>query len=216
MKSWNVQGARRLFSFVLAAASVGAACSAHAQWTVIDPAHIAQTIQVVEQMKIEVDQMRKQYAAITGNRNFGQILNSPALRNYLPEQWQSIYDQVKSGSLPGITNAAQQILTAEGISGGTAAQQRYNNTVAANKAMAMQAYQATFNRLNNIQALMRQSNLTDDAAAKADLANRIGAEQAMIQNEQTRLQLMANLQQAEEKLAERARDAEFRRNLLTH
>lgn len=216
MKAWKTSAARRLATLVIVAATMGATASAQAQWAVIDASNLAQAIVMVDQMKTQVDQMRQEYAAITGNRNLGQILNSPLLRNYLPEQWQSIYDQVKGGQLPGITNAALQILNAEGMTGGTAGQQRYNNTLAANKAMAMQAYQATLSRLNNIQALMKQANLTEDAAAKADLTNRIGAEQAMIQNEQTRLQLMANLQQVEEKLAERARSAEFRRNLMAH
>ena len=42
-----------------------------------------------------------------------------------------------------------------------------------------------------------QSNLTQDPTAKADLQNRMAAEEAMVQNDQTRMQLTAQLQQAE-------------------
>lgn len=63
--------------------------------------------------------------------------------------------------------------------------------------------------MNNIQALMRQSNLTQDPAQKADLQNRMAAEEAMVTNEQTRMQLAAELQKAELKLAEEQRDREF-------
>ena len=45
-------------------------------------------------------------------------------------------------------------------------QQRYYDTLAANKAMNEQAYSATMARLNNIQALMRQSNMTQDPARR--------------------------------------------------
>jgi type IV secretion system protein VirB5 len=91
----------------------------------------------------------------------------------------------------------------------TPGQQRYYDTLAANKAMNEQAYSATLSRLNNIKALMQQSNYTQDPAAKADLQNRMVAEEAMVQNEQTRLQLTSQLQQAEIRMAEEQRDREF-------
>lgn len=80
--------------------------------------------------------------------------------------------------------------------------------------MAIEAYNATLGRLNNIQALMQQSNLTQDPAAKADLQNRWAAEYTMVQNEQTRLNLMAQLQQTELRLAEEQRHREFKNNFL--
>ncbi|WP_455289972.1 type IV secretion system protein [Cupriavidus necator] len=202
---------RPLLASCLAALTIG---PAQAQWTVIDPSNLAQNILAVEQMKQQVQTMERQYTAITGNRGYGQILNAPALRSYLPDQWQTVYDQVRTGQLPGITSAAQAVINAEGLGGTTAGDQRYNATLATNKAMATQAYNATLTRLTNIQALMKQANLTEDSAAKADLQNRIAAENAMIQNEQTRLNLMTNLQQVEEKLAGRQREIDFKNRLL--
>ncbi|KJJ97377.1 hypothetical protein UB44_16920 [Burkholderiaceae bacterium 26] len=170
---------------------------------------------MVQNLKAQIDQLKSEYEALTGNRGLGTILNDPRLRSYLPDQWQAVYDHVKSGNLQGISNAALQIAASEGLTGAsTAGQQRYYDVIAANKAMAMQAYNATLARLNNIQALMQQSNLTQDPAAKADLQNRWSAEYTMVQNEQTRLNLMSQLQQSELRLAEEQREREAKREFL--
>ena len=215
-------------SLVVAAAgliAITGAClpaSAHAQGIpTIDVANIAQAILMNQSLQQQVTTQAQQYqtlasqlAAQTGNRALGQILNDSSLRNYLPDQWQSIYDQVKNGQLQGISSAAQRIQQAEGMTASTSGQQRYIDAVAANKAMSMQAYDATLKRLKNIEGLMRRSDLTQDPAAKADLQNRLSAENAMIQNEQIRLNLMAKLQDVEERLAAKQASEELRRKFF--
>ena len=184
---------------------------AHAQGVpTISPAELAQQMVQVQQLFQQIQNQEDQYRALTGNSSFGNIMNDASLRNYLPEQWQNIYDQAKNGSLSGISSSMRSIERQEGMTGAsTPGQQRYYDTLAANKAMNEQAYSATMARLNNIQALMQQSNMTQDPAQKADLQNRMTAEEAMVTNDQTRLQLTAQLQQAELKLAEEQRDREF-------
>ncbi|WP_413705573.1 P-type DNA transfer protein VirB5 [Ralstonia sp. Ralssp110] len=201
---------------VVAIASALCLSTAHATGIpVLDVSNLGQAVLMVQNLKAQIDQLKSEYDALTGNRGLGTILNDPRLRSYLPDQWQSIYDQVKGGSLQGISGAAQQIAAAAGLNGAsTTGQQRYYDVIAANKAMAMQAYNATLGRLNNIQALMQQSNLTQDPAAKADLQNRWSAEYTMVQNEQTRLNLMAQLQQTELRLAEEQRERESKRKFL--
>ena len=81
--------------------------------------------------------------------------------------------------------------------------------MAANKAMTMQAYDATLARVNNINALMAKADTTMDTKAAADLQNRMASENAMIQNEQIRLNLLAQLQVAETQLANEQRAREF-------
>jgi type IV secretion system protein VirB5 len=61
---------------------------------------------------------------------------------------------------------------------------------------------------------MQQSNMTQDPAQKADLQNRMAAEEAMVTNDQTRLQLTAQLQKTELQLAEQQRDREFKNTFL--
>jgi len=176
----------------------------------ISPAELAQQMVQVQQLFQQIQNQEAQYQALTGNSSFGNIMNDASLRNYLPEQWQDVYNQAKSGGLSGVSSSMRMIEQQEGMTGAsTAGQQRYYDTLAANKAMNEQAYSATMARLNNIQALMQRSNLTQDPAQKADLQNRMTAEEAMVTNDQTRLQLTAQLQQAELKLAQEQRDREF-------
>jgi type IV secretion system protein VirB5 len=180
---------------------------------VISTSELAQDLAMAKSLQSQLTTMENQYTALTGNRGLGQIFNNPSLTSYLPSQWQSVYGEVRSGQLQGLTSAAQQIESQEGMTANTTTQQRYNDTLATNKAMAMQAYQASADRLQNIQNLMQQSDTTQDPAAKADLQNRLQSENAMIQNEQTKLNLMTQLQQAEEKLAEK-QDADSFKNTL--
>ncbi|MDN7465808.1 type IV secretion system protein [Burkholderia gladioli] len=168
----------------------------------LDASSLAQAIATVQQLKAQYDQIVTQVNMIKGNRGLGMILNNPALRNYLPDQWQSVYDLVKAGQLNGISGLAQQYLQQEGWSAATAGATRLNNTQAANKAMATQAYDQVIARLQNIQSLMQQNDLTQDPAAKADLQNRWSAEITQINADKTRLDLMGRLQDIEEKFAQ--------------
>ena len=207
---FSVSARARLIAFSGVALSIAmSATNTYAQGIpVISVAELAQDVVMAGQLEQQVQTMEQQYTtmttqlnALTGNRGLGQILDNPSMHSYLPDQWQSIYGQVKGGQLSGISSAASQIESDEGMTATTPGQQRYNDTLAANKAMSMQAYQANLSRLQNIKSLMQQSDATQDPAAKADLQNRLQSENAMIQNEQTRLNLMGQLQQAEEKLA---------------
>ncbi|WP_454862637.1 type IV secretion system protein [Paraburkholderia fungorum] len=205
--------ATAMLSLVVAGAFAG---SAHAQGVpTISPAELAQEMVQVNQLYQQIQNQEQQYQALTGNSSFGTIMNDASLRNYLPEQWQNIYDQAKSGSLSGISSSMRTIEQQEGMTNAsTTGEQRYYDTLATNKAMNEQAYTATMARLNNIQSLMQQSNLTQDPAQKADLQVRMAAEQAMVNNDQTRLQLTSQLQQTELRLAEDQQEREFKTQLL--
>ena len=192
---------------------------AHAQWSVAvvadGPARLNQ-IQTMAQwakqyanMIQQIEHLRNQYNAITGIRNLGQILNDPNLRNYLPDEWAGVYSQVANGSLVGLSGSARAIAMAEGFGSATGARKRQQDVMAANKAMTMAAYDASLKRVQNINALMVEANAQNDMKGAADLSNRMAAENAMIQNEQTRLNLLAQLQAAEEKLAADQRAREF-------
>ncbi|RKE23899.1 type IV secretion system protein VirB5 [Paraburkholderia sp. BL23I1N1] len=201
---------------VAATFALCAASAVHAQGVpTISPAELAQQMVQVQQLFQQIQNQEAQYQALTGNSSFGNIMNDASLRNYLPEQWQNIYDQAKNGSLSGISSSMRTIEQQEGMTdASTPGQQRYYDTLAANKAMNEQAYSATTARLNNIKQLMQLSNATQDPAQKADLQNRMAAEEAMVTNEQTRMQLTAQLQQTELKLAEEQRDREFDNALM--
>jgi len=117
---------------------------------------------------------------------------------------------VRNGQLQGLSTKATSIYAAEGFDPhATGGRKRQLEILAANKAMAMQAYDATLQRVQNINALMQQADATNDMKAAADLQNRMVAENASIQNEQVRLNLAMQLQQAELQLADQQRSAEF-------
>lgn len=180
---------------------------------VLDASTLAQAIMTVKQLEQQYVTITDAYQSTIGNRGLGDIFNDASLRDYLPDQWQSVYDQVKSGQMNGISGVAQSIEQQEGMTAYTPGQQRLNDTEAANKAMAMRAYQASIDRLNNIQQLMQQSNLTQDPAAKADLQNRWSAEISSINADKMRLDLAARLEDAEKSLAQQAAHRDMQQRL---
>jgi len=174
---------------------------------------LAKSVEQINQLNTQLEQLKAQYAAITGGRGLGAILNDPRLREYLPEDWKKVYDAIRSGGYKGLTGAAQEIYDANQIYDtctGLVAEARQTCEAQAvkpaqDKAFAMEAYTKAQARLNQIEALMQQINQTDDPKAIAELQGRIAAEQAMVQNEQTKLQLFSVISAAEDRLQQQRR-----------
>lgn len=179
-------------------------------------ATMAQWAQQIVEMKNQYDQMTQQYAqmqldysAVTGSRGLGTIMNDPSLRDYLPDDWQGVYDSVKSQGYSGLSGTAATVYNQNRIYDSCAhismADQRTLCEARAVKAsqdkgFALDAYDAARGRLTQIDQLMGQINATDDPKSIAELQGRIQAEQAMIQNEQTKLQLYDMVAQAEDRV----------------
>ena len=169
-----------------------------------------------DQMMSQIEQAKQQYESLTGTRNLGDILNNPALRDYLPGDWQSVYDAVKNGGYNGLSGTAKAVYDANKIFDSCArvstGEQRTACEARAVKAsqdkgFALDAYDKAKSRINQIDQLMAKINDTQDPKAIAELQGRIAAEQANIQNEQTKLQLYAMVAAAEEKVqAQRQRE----------
>ena len=194
--------------------------AARAQIPVTDGASIAQSVaQQVEtiakwklqydQMMSQIEQAKQQYESLTGSRGLGTILNDPATRDYLPGDWQAVYDSVKSGGYSGLTGTGKTVYNANKIYDGcghfTIAQQRTSCEAQAvkgaqDKGFALDAYNSAKSRINQIDQLMQKINQTQDPKAIAELQARIGAEQANIQNEQTKLQMYSMVAAAEDRV----------------
>ncbi|HCP6903019.1 P-type DNA transfer protein VirB5 [Shigella flexneri] len=194
--------------------------TANAQIPVKDDASIANSIQQqietiakwkmqYDQMTSQINQMKQQYESLTGSRGLGQIMNDPALRDYLPSDWQGVYDAVKTGGYSGLSGRASSIYSQAKVFDScahlTVADQKKlcearAVKAAQDQAFALDAYDKAKSRLNQIDSLMAKINDTNDPKAIAELQGRIAAEQAMIQNEQTKLQLYAMVAQAEDKI----------------
>lgn len=206
---------------------------AHAQIPVTDAASIttqvtnqAETIakwkMQYDQMTSQINQMQQQYASMTGTRNLGQIMNNPSLRDYLPGDWQGVYDSVRTGGYSGLTGRARSVYEANKVydacAGFTDTLQRtaceaHAAKPAQDKGFAMDAYDKAKGRLSQIDLLMGRINTTTDPKAIAELQGRIAAEQAMIQNEQTKLQLYSMVSQAEDKI-QRQRQREINAQIV--
>ncbi len=162
-----------------------------------------------DQMVGQINQMKQQYESLTGSRGLGNILNDPALRDYLPNDWQGVYDAVKTGGYAGLSGRASSIYSQSKVFDScahlTVSDQKMLCEARAVKAsqdqaFALDAYDKAKSRLSQIDSLMSKINDTSDPKAIAELQGRIAAEQAMIQNEQTKLQLYAMVAQAEDKI----------------
>ena len=223
---------RKVLRTLALAAGLAFGSSAHAGIPVIDGANLAQSIQQVlawaqqyQQMAEQIQQAQQQlqqlettYQSMTGSRGLGSLLANPGLPQYLPDEWKTVYQTAAGGGYSGISGALSQILADEQLVGSVAAieqqiMQRSREAAATDKAVGLRAYDGAKARLTQIEALMGQINGTSDPKAIAELQARIGAEQAAINNEATKLQMIAMLQQAEQRLIDEQRTQLNRRIL---
>ena len=211
---------KKLTLSLILAGGLSLSSAAFAQIPVTDGASIGQQIAAqvetiakwklqYDQMVSQIDQAKQQYESLTGSRGLGNIMNDPALRDYLPGDWQAVYDSVKSGGYSGLSGRGASVYNANKIFDSCqnvpAGDQRTTCEARAVKAsqdkgFALDAYDAAKSRINQIDQLMAKINQTQDPKDIAELQGRIAAEQANIQNEQTKLQLYAMVAAAEEKV----------------
>lgn len=171
----------------------------------------ATMLEQLQQMRNQFSQMEKEFSSITGSRNLGDILNDPQFKQYLPDNWQDVYQGVRNNGYDGLSNSAKALRdtskvfdACEYITDPT--EKRICNAQAVkpaqDQAFANDAYKKSQDRVGQIESLMRKINQTNDPKAIAELTARIQAEQAMIQNEQTKLSLYQASAEAEERLLE--------------
>ena len=195
---------------LLAVVLAGAAVARRAEATgipVFDAASAANFVTTLINLQQQYEQLRTTYSSTVGSRGFGSILYDPALRDYLPPDWQTVYDEARAGGDVGFSGALEDILNSEDSPASVEEtmrriEQRTRRTAAADKAVGLRGYEGARQRLAQIEALMKQINGTGDQKAAQELQARIQVEQAAAQNEGTKLQLIGMLQQAEQKLIE--------------
>jgi type IV secretion system protein VirB5 len=170
---------------------------------------IAKLVEQIDQLKKQYDQMQQTYSSMTGSRGLGEVLNNPALKNYLPEDWRGVYDSIKSGGYSGLTGPAKAIRDSNKVfdvcssmtnPDAKRACEREEAKAAQDKAFSSSAYDKTKDRLKQIQDLMKMVSTTSDQKGALEAIGRLQAEQAMIQNEMTRIQLYKMLADSEERL----------------
>lgn len=211
--------------FLLLVLLVGAMPAAHAQWAVVDVGAITQLIQQVQTMREQLttarDQLseaRRQLDAMSGGRGMERLLAGTA-RNYLPAEWgemMAVLDQA-SAAYGALARELQNVITGNAIltaqqlaalSPGERAQlEAARRTAAMLQVMTREALARTSNRFAAIQQLIDAISGAGDQKAILDLQARIQAEQGMLQNESTKIQVLYQASQAEE-LSRRQRTRE--------
>ena len=161
---------------------------------VFDGAAAANMLQQIVQSKTQIDnqisqivELKNQVAALSGSRNMGKILNT--VKDQLPNEWQAIYGSATSTNYKDL------------LKGKNYTPEQAAKALFANYDATLKSFQDSKKRLDNIQALMAKINSTQDIKAAADLQSRITAEQAIIQNNQTKLDMMSKMFDLEEKVA---------------
>lgn len=211
MSSLSIQ--RLLVCLAISASVIPAA---RAQWAVIDVPAIAQLVQEVQTMQQQLttaqdhlQQAKQTWQSMTGSRGMEQLL-SGTVRNYLPSDWTQLTQvlQSASGRYSGLSNdvrdalAAIAVLPATRLAAMAPPEKQQIEAVrqwaATQTALSRQALAATSGRFASIQRLIDAIPAAADQKAILDLQARIGAEQNMLQNEQTKLQVIQQAGRAQE------------------
>lgn len=220
----NTKSMQKILAIIILAL-LPSAREANAVISVIDSANlsnsakqVASWVRQLEEMKKQLEQHKQQYQALTGNRSLGRTLYNPELRKYLPEDYKTIYDTANGGSGYGISGSIADIANHEKPQGSVADMQksieeRSRRTAFTNKAVGLKGYEGAQRRIAQIESLMDKINDTRDPKAIAELQARINAEQALLQNETNKLQMISQLQKAEQDLIEEQKD-EMNRRIL--
>jgi type IV secretion system protein VirB5 len=182
--------------------------AARAQWAVIDVGAIAQLIQEVQTLRqqlltaqAQLNQAEAALATTTGNRGM-QLLLSGANRNYLPtsatqltvaSQGGGTYSSLASGVQASMSSNA--VMSSSQLSAlPPPAQQQVvadRQAIALRQAVNAQALSNSSARFAAIQSLIAAIPSARDQKGILDLQARIEAELGMLQNEQTKLQVLA-------------------------
>lgn len=219
---------------VLAAAVVLCTAPAHAQIPVTDAAaiskswegHLAELAKWADQLRAmeqQYAQLKSQYDAITGFRGMGQLMGN-ATRQVLPDGFTQSYDRLITMGQGGVGDGAKKIYDV--IKKLDCSHYQDPNTKLSCEAQAYaQPENATYingaldaaqERAQQLKQLIGQVDSAADMKAAADLANRIAAEQAMLQNEQTLVNLALAQRESQVALIAQARREEGKKAILTN
>ena len=190
--------------------------AAHAQFAVIDVRAIAQLAQQIQTMRQQLETARNQLTearttleAMRGARGMEQLL-AGTVRNYLPEDWAAL-DAVlnqRSAAYAGLSARVQAILNLNAVLSPAQLDalspyereqiEAARRMAAMLQALTRDALSSTSGRFAAIQQLIAAIRSAGDQKAILELQARIAAEQGMLQNEQTKLDVLYQTAQAEE------------------
>jgi type IV secretion system protein VirB5 len=181
--------------------------AAQAQWAVVDAPAIVQLIQEVQTLQEQLQTARDQLAqarsalsTMTGARGMDRLL-SGAPRNYLPSVWPDVTgaplaSQVQAAVSANAEMSAQRLATLPPDLQRLV--QANRQTVAVREVVAHEALATASRRFDSLQGLILAIGSAADQKAALDLQARIGAEVAMLQNEQAKLYVLSQSSDADD------------------
>lgn len=208
---------------------VAAAPAAHAQFAVIDVASVTQLVTEVQNLEQALTVAREHLAeaqaqlrSMTGDRGMERLL-AGTNRNYLPTDWGQLTAALDD---TGSAYAALSAAIRQALAEDTVLTQRQvtmlspegrqqlaadRDTAAFLQALSGQALANASGRFADLQQLIDAIGTASDQKGILDLDARIGAEQAMLENERTKLAMLVAAAEArrwadEEQERERAID----------
>jgi type IV secretion system protein VirB5 len=202
MRTRNVQ-----LSLLCLIASSALLPAARAQWAVIDAPALAQLIQQVETTEQQLATARAQLLqaqqalqTTTGVRGM-EVLLSGTIRNYLPPDWRQVTAALQgSNGYGGLSADVQNLIATNAVlspqristlpASGQQLVQGERQWGAMQQALAHQALANASNRFAAMQTLIAAISTAADQKGILDLQARINAELGMLQNEQTKVQLL--------------------------
>ncbi len=181
---------------------------AHAQLAVIDVASLTQLLaqaqtlmQQLQAARTQIAQAQTLYQSMTGSRGMQQLLNNVPL-NYLPVNWMQLSGvaQGNAGAYPalaaGVSNAlaGNAVLTPAQLTALSADERTtvtdQRQSVALLQGLVQQALSTSSGRFADIEQLVRTIPTALDQKGVLELQAAIGSELAVLQNEQTKLQVL--------------------------
>src|ERR1700722_1826020 len=190
--------------------------ASRAQWAVIDVGAIAQLLKEVATLEQQLQTAERtltnaeqQFQAITGNRGMQNLL-AATNRNYLPTSWSQLSAAVTQtgGAYQGLSAGVQALmianaaLTPQQVAAMSPAEQAQlqaaRQSAALLQSTSRQSLDNTSTRFAELQQLINAIPSAADQKGALYLQARIQAEQAMLQNENTKMSVLYQTLQAQE------------------
>lgn len=215
---------------LLAVLSFAVPRPAQAQWAVVDVGAITQLVKEVATLQqqlstaqAELNQARSTYQAMTGDRGMERLLAGEN-RNYLPTDWADL-DQVLQGassSYGALAASVTSLVNANAVLSGQemadlSPTERAKILADRQHAALLQALSrdelsTASARFGELQQLVNAIPAATDEKGILDLQARIGAEQAMVENESIKLRVLEETTEAERQ----AEDQEIREEAIAN
>jgi type IV secretion system protein VirB5 len=189
--------------------------AANAQFAVIDVSAINQLVTQVRTLQQQLTtaqsalaQAQAAYQSITGSRGMQQLL-AGTVRNYLPPDWPQLSSVLQGGAngWPTLSSDfqaavnANAVLTSQQLAMLSAPQRQQidsgRQSVAMLQALTREALANSSARFTSEQQLIDIIPTAQDQKGILELQARMVAEQSMLQGEQTKLQVLSELMQAQ-------------------